>query len=769
MKGLRDKIVKSAITSLFLAGGVGQLNAQSEFYNNGSAITVQAGALVTVQGEVVNTNAGANIGLIDNSGLITFSGNWTNNSTSGALMPTTGSVEMTGANQSINGTQPTRFNNLTLLGSGVKTLNVNTFVSGATGVLALTARPLDLNSNTLFVTNPLTGAITRTTGYIISETAPVPGYGIVQWNIGTATGNYVFPFGTLAANYIPLNLNITTPGVQSTIGGISASTYPTLTNPALNNRPLPTGVADLNNNCPTEHATKMLDRFWVLNTSNYNVNPVADKQFTYMDDEWDATAGSTNLITETDLQVWHYATNWNHLVSTNNSGTNTENLVNNSNYGVFTLGEYKKLDLQFISVDSVVCFGENNGAITFTSNVGYGAPTYSLNGAAITNTLLTTLTAGTYTIAGQDIMGCRDTINSVKVFEPTKLLLTISSNDYSICQNDPIKVTTAFSGGIKPYTVNWSTGASNTNVTVSPLVQNLNPLVSTSYWTKLTDYNNCVVFSDTIDVNVNDLPNISFSANPLEGCQPLEVNFTNLSAASPTVTSWLWDFGSGIFSSSASPTYTYNASGTFNVSLRAVSDSGCINKLTKPSYILVHPKPVASFYYEPVNDIDILHPEVTFHNTSTGDDNTFWNFGDAFTLASSENPMHSYSDTGDYKVTLIVSTVHGCYDTTMLPLRVNEISTLYIPNAFTPDGNENNDVFKVYGLEYYDYTMMIFNRWGQKIFESSELNEGWDGKFKGTLSEEGVYVYKVIFKESKGPTKRQIKSRVGHVMLLRVK
>jgi len=103
-------------------------NAQSEFYNNGSGITVQSGALIAVQGEVVNANAGANIGLIDNSGLISFSGNWTNTSSSGALTPTLGSVEMIGANQSINGTQPTHFNNLTLLGSGVKTLNVNTYV-----------------------------------------------------------------------------------------------------------------------------------------------------------------------------------------------------------------------------------------------------------------------------------------------------------------------------------------------------------------------------------------------------------------------------------------------------------------------------------------------------------------------------------------------------------------------------------------------------------------------------------------------------------------
>ncbi len=755
---------------LLLLAGVQCLVAQSEFYNNGSAVTVQSGAFVTVQGEVVNNNVGANVGLISNSGLISFSGNWTNTSTSGALMPTTGLVEMTGANQSINGSQPTRFNNLTLLGSGVKTLNVNTFVSGVTGVLALMARPLDLNSNTLFVTNPLTGAITRTTGYIISETAPFPGYGIVQWNIGnTGAGNYVFPFGSLAANYIPLTLNITSPGAQSTVGGISASTYPTVATPAINNRPLPTGVADLNNNCSTEHAPKMLDRFWVINTNNYNVNPVADKQFTYIESEWDPTGASTNLIVESDLQAWHYNAGWAHLASTNNSATNNQSIITNSDYGVFTLGDYKKLDLTLIDVDSVVCFGQSNGVITFSSNVGYGTPTYSLNGASITNTVVATLAAGTYTVLGQDIMGCKDTISTVKVFEPAQLVLGISASDYSICKNDPITLTSAFSGGIKPYTLNWSTGTSNTSVNTNSLTQTATPLLSTSYWSDLKDYNNCTVQSNTINVNVNALPVVDFSGDDLDGCQPLAVNFKNLSASTPTVSTWLWTFGTGSTSTVAAPSYTYITPGTFNVSLKATSDSGCVTTVTKSAYVVVHPRPVANFYYTPGTDISILNPEVAFHNTSLGQDNSFWNFNDGSVVNTGQNPYHTYNDTGVYSVKLKVSTIYGCLDSINVPLKVNEVSTLYVPNTFTPDGNGLNDVFGVVGLEFYDYTLMIFDRWGAKIFESPNSGQGWDGKYKGGLCEEGVYVYKINFKQTTGETKRQLKTLVGHVTLLRMK
>ncbi|MCW3078528.1 MAG: hypothetical protein JWO32_3137, partial [Bacteroidetes bacterium] len=171
-------------------------NSQNEFFNSGALVSVQNGGLVYVQGEVINADNGINTGSISNSGTITLSGDWTNNSASSALSPNTGTVELNGAFQLIKGAQPTTFNNLTLLGTNTKQLNINTIVGGTSGVLNLTSRPLDLNSNTLVVTNPLPVAITRTSGYIISETPATPGYGIVQWNVGNNTGNYTYPFGT---------------------------------------------------------------------------------------------------------------------------------------------------------------------------------------------------------------------------------------------------------------------------------------------------------------------------------------------------------------------------------------------------------------------------------------------------------------------------------------------------------------------------------------------------------------------------------------------
>ncbi|MES2512506.1 MAG: PKD domain-containing protein [Bacteroidota bacterium] len=766
MEKFKNNILFVAVMLAVLTGT--RAYAQNEFYNNGSGITVQAGGLITVQGDLSNTDAGANIGLIDNSGLITLSGNWTNNSTSAALIPTTGSVEMLGANQLITGSQPTRFNNLSLTGTGVKTLNVDTYVAGNTGILALTDRPLDLNSNTLFVTNSLTGAITRTTGYIISETPATPGYGIIQWNVGNNAGNYIFPFGSLSAAYIPFALNVTTPGVQVTNGAISASTYPTNTGALINNRPLPTGVANLNNNCGTEHAVKMLDRFWVVNTNNYSTNPLTDKEFTYLDNEWDPTGASTNVITESDLQTWYYGAGWTHIPSTNNSSANIENLNGNTSYGVFTLGEHKVLNMQLLDVDSVVCFGESNGSIEFSTTQGYGSPTYSINTVSTPDTMITGLASGNYTVMAMDIMGCKDTISSVQVDEPAQLMLTMLASDNSICKNDLVMLTSSFSGGIKPYNVTWSNGVNNTAVTTNSLSQNLTPSVTTDYSSILTDYNNCVVYSDTVNVNVNALPDVNFQNNVSEGCQPLAVKFTNLSATTPPITNWLWNFGNGDTSVVQSPAYVYTMPGSFVVDLTGTSDSGCVTKYTMPNYILVHPKPVANFHYTPPSGIDFLNPEVVFHNTSTDADNSFWSFGDSF-VSTLQDPTHVYSDTGTYQVQLIVSTVYNCIDSITMPVKVNEISTIYIPNAFTPDGNSLNDFFTPKGIDLVDYKMQIFDRWGEKIFESPDLNMGWDGTHRGILCKQDVYIYKIEFREKNGATRLQDKMRFGHVTLLKIK
>ncbi len=276
--------------------------------NSNVGITINASTQLTVKGDVQNVGTST----ITNSGTIDLNGNWINNSTNNCFGISQGTVIFNGANQTIGGSSSTLFNHLTLAGTGIKTLLVNTTAGGGnvapTGVLALGALPLQLNSKSLTITNPTPLAITRTTGLIESESVPALGYGVVQWNIGTAAAgnNFIIPFGIVSpAAYIPLNINITTAGAGAT-GFISAATYPTNVTATPNNRPLPTGVPSLNDISGTENASKVIDRYWIMGAQNYSTLPVSTLLFRYRESEWDATGGSTNLITETELRAQKY-------------------------------------------------------------------------------------------------------------------------------------------------------------------------------------------------------------------------------------------------------------------------------------------------------------------------------------------------------------------------------------------------------------------------------------------------------------------------------
>jgi hypothetical protein len=236
--------------------------------NNGAYI-VNNGAYVIVSGftgHFLNQDAGASIGKVNNTGVMQIGGNWTNNSVQNVFTANTGTVEMNGSSQIFGGTTTTWFNNLTLLGTGNKTLNRDELVGGGyaspAGVLALNDRPMLLTTRKLTVTNPLTTAITRTTGYIVSEMNAGNNTAIVQWNVGATNGAYIFPFGTTTApNYIPLTITKTAGNTN-----ILASTRMTTTT---NNTPWQISVTQMwSQTIPgAGEVPVVIDRWWDIKST----------------------------------------------------------------------------------------------------------------------------------------------------------------------------------------------------------------------------------------------------------------------------------------------------------------------------------------------------------------------------------------------------------------------------------------------------------------------------------------------------------------------
>ena len=165
--------------------------------------------------------------------------------------------------------------------------------------------------------------------------------------------------------------------------------------------------------------------------------------------------------------------------------------------------------------------------------------------------------------------------------------------------------------------------------------------------------------------------------------------------------------------------------------------------------ISAYENPVAAFNSFP-QQADILDTEFEFYNESINADSYIWTFGD-LNSSTATNPVYAYpQEPGDYTVCLVANTLNGCTDTTCLDVSVIESLIYFIPNAFTPDGNEFNQTFQpvfTSGIDPFNFNMAIYNRWGEVIFESNDPKMGWDGTGpNGAYVQSGMYTWRIKFK-----------------------
>ncbi len=250
---------------------------------------------------------------------------------------------------------------------------------------------------------------------------------------------------------------------------------------------------------------------------------------------------------------------------------------------------------------------------------------------------------------------------------------------------------------------------------------------------------------------VNPNPVVNFTTPDTAGCEPLCVDFVNLSSvATGFNTASAWNFGDGSASGNLLDAFhcylndSLYSPNSFTVTLTVTSDSGCVSTLTKTNYITVYPSPVASFTVQP-QATTITDPVISVTNLSTGGNFWTWNFGDQDTSFVYDPASHTYPDTGSYTITLITSTQYNCADTMFHAIVIEPDFLFYIPNAFTPDGDGINDNFIGKGVFIKEFEMSIFDRWGNLIYHTNDINKPWNGKANhGTeMAQADVYVYKI--------------------------
>lgn len=272
-------------------------------------------------------------------------------------------------------------------------------------------------------------------------------------------------------------------------------------------------------------------------------------------------------------------------------------------------------------------------------------------------------------------------------------------------------------------------------------------------------------------VEIYPLPNVNFIADPPMGCAPLKVQFYDQTTIpNPYVLqTWAWTLGEdSVTSPVPNPFLVYDPElepmdiAQYDISLTVTSANGCVTELVEPNYITVYPKPEADFVVDPELR-NIINPKFEFTDLSTENVTIWdWSFGDG-TYSTEQHPTHRYQAVGTYPIGLIVETQYGCKDTIGREVKVEPVFTFYIPNSFTPNADDVNDDFFGSGEGFDSYSMYIYDRWGELIFESNDPEYTWDGTYKGQQVQQGTYPYRFYIIDWQGDDHEY----VGHVSLHR--
>ncbi|MDI1355918.1 MAG: gliding motility-associated C-terminal domain-containing protein [bacterium] len=409
---------------------------------------------------------------------------------------------------------------------------------------------------------------------------------------------------------------------------------------------------------------------------------------------------------------------------------------------------------------ATVCLNEPctisaSGAVTYYWS---GPQSYQSNSPYAYIPSLSSERKGTYTVVGTAPNSCT---NAATAYVFTKNLpkphFQILSKS-KVCLNETFIL--SGTGGIH-YEWRNPTNTLYEGQTISIVAGKLNP--SGMYTLKVTNEDGCSATIDSLII-LRDLPKGILEGSKMEGCVPLCSNFI-FSTVSDSLTRistqivvdglvWPGNTFSHCFSTEGSNKITVNLYDSL---------STCSNAIDY--FVAVFPRPKADFEFLPHNPIESLD-EVQFTNTSLGEGQISWNwylFANNGPLSINQNASHLFREEGIYPIALVVKNKWGCADTSMKPVRVSEDFFIYVPNVFTPNDDQLNEVFRAVGRGIKSFHMSIYNRWGDKLFESKDVTYGWDANYRGVPCKEDVYTWKMEVASVHGDNKIM----TGHVSVLR--
>lgn len=411
--------------------------------------------------------------------------------------------------------------------------------------------------------------------------------------------------------------------------------------------------------------------------------------------------------------------------------------------------------------DAYIC--GSGTTLTATGAVNYQwSPTVGLGSPNMATTTANPTVTTTYVVVAQDANGCESSDWLVVTVYPP-LAVQVSSAD-SICPGGAAPISAQGSGGDGGmYTYAWSPTAGLANPTAA--MTSASPTQTTTYVVTVSDQCGSPVATASVVITVLPLPTLSVAPSATSGCEPLCVTFTG--NAVPAAQSWSYNYGDNSTGNSLNPQHCYTSAGLYTVTYTVTDIYGCQNTITYQNLIQVYPTPTPGLIVSP-QTTTVLAPLVTISPNCINCDTTHYWMGDSLDTYMSNLGMpfqFQYPLPGTYVIHQQVVSQYGCTAWDSAYVIVQPDYSFYAPNAFTPNDDGLNDFFLTFGegIDNSTFEMYIFDRWGNLIFVSKDMNKGWDGRRNGgPISQIDTYVWQVRFKDETGTAHKYM----GHVNLI---
>jgi gliding motility-associated-like protein len=387
----------------------------------------------------------------------------------------------------------------------------------------------------------------------------------------------------------------------------------------------------------------------------------------------------------------------------------------------------------------VSCYGDATGTATATMTPPIGNISYNWSNTQTTQTA-TGLVAGPYTCTISNTIGCISTVPVTVTQNPQLLIQNLLLTNATCADSDAIISYNAV-GGVIPYQYALN-GVSSNNTEDS--------LAGGNYLIHITDALGCtrdsiVTLLAPTALTPNIVPDVTLQ------CTPGTFTFTNTSSPAANIASTIYDWGDGTTDTMniyAPIQHIYNTPGTWNILVSLLSDYGCTYIDTMLAMVETTQPPIANFVIQP-NPTTTYTTHVTCSDWSSGIP-TVWEWsapGAIPTNSSLQQPWFMYPElAGEYYITLKVTDYLGCWDTITHKLIIEDEMLVFVPNTFTPNGDEWNNKFQwtILGINEALFRLQIWNRWGELIWETRDPYAYWDGSYNGKLAPEGIYTWTML-------------------------